>query len=1000
MYSRSIANILLGITLTAGAAGPAAAGDKVEVCHVEGNGSYHVVEVNENALDAHLNHGDHLPFEVYADADGDGFGDPDASSEECEVPEGYVVNGEDCDDGDAAVNPDATEILLDGIDQDCDGGDPFAIVDCAGEVAAASESPFAFDGTEGLCVAQLAGEAFFTVDGPAHVARAGDLYYLVPGHGTSFTYEHDPEGEPADETLVTLCDADCAAGVHIAPVGTILDGESIGMGEWDVEFTEGEFEVDGFTDGDPLGSGDAGATEPLGDKVAGESMSAAVAGDDPEVDWDGDGFFPPEDCDDTAEDAYPGAPEYIDGRDTNCDGVGDADVTPPEVHSVTVAPDPVTTGQTITITVDVTDDQEGVDSVAVWGSSPDGNGSFGANIWGVDDEGRWYGNVTIPETAGGGTWSVMVGVWDAVGNSAYHRGIATFEVQAVEVDSDPPVVGLVTADPAAVPAGASFVVTVEVSDEMSGISSLSVHGSSPSGASTFGANIWGVDDEGRWFGTIDLPEGVEAGEWTLDVYAYDGAGNSVHVTEAGFVEVVSPLYDDTPPEILDVGFDCRCMGTSMTVCVHTVDDHSDIDNVAVWGHSPTGIHSFGANIWGVDGDVWFGEITIPAGSEPGDWTIDVAVYDTAGNSAYEYDTMSLHVVEEGTDEDGDGVPVGCCFGAGEGGCGDLGGEGSPVGGGDLGDEGSLVDCDDDDPDTYPGAPEVIDGVDNNCDGQGDYGWRDIAAGDEFACGIIANGEIRCWGGDAEGQVSNAPSGTFTRIDAGYNFACAIDEARTVHCWGYDSDGQVSGAPAGSFEEITVGHKHACAYNVGGDFECWGQNLMNSVIFGAAPLDGSNILEMDAGLEITCWVTTAGDVGCHGVNAWGQRLNATPISDYWIAVDVAYSHQCAVSASGGAFCWGYSGDYLSPGNYEYPLPEGDYVDVAAGTNMSCVLDDNGDIGCWGSHNQYNQLDPPEWGRWDWVKIDSESRMACALDDVGYAYCWGNNDYQAAEVPQPE
>ena len=41
----------------------------------------------------------------YADADADGFGDPNASTEACEQPEGYVENSEDCLDTDNTVYP-------------------------------------------------------------------------------------------------------------------------------------------------------------------------------------------------------------------------------------------------------------------------------------------------------------------------------------------------------------------------------------------------------------------------------------------------------------------------------------------------------------------------------------------------------------------------------------------------------------------------------------------------------------------------------------------------------------------------------------------------------------------------------------------------------------------------------------------------------------------------------------------------------------------------------
>jgi hypothetical protein len=79
MRKRFVLLVALSLVTALLASGIAVAGpgDKVDVCHLEGNGSYHKISVSDNAYDSHIAHGDAAP------------GDP--------VPgmEGYVF-GEDC----------------------------------------------------------------------------------------------------------------------------------------------------------------------------------------------------------------------------------------------------------------------------------------------------------------------------------------------------------------------------------------------------------------------------------------------------------------------------------------------------------------------------------------------------------------------------------------------------------------------------------------------------------------------------------------------------------------------------------------------------------------------------------------------------------------------------------------------------------------------------------------------------------------------------------------
>lgn len=58
----------------------------------------------------------------YPDADGDGFGDWKGFQTSPSQPEGYVDNNDDCNDARADVNPVATEVPLNGRDDDCSAG--------------------------------------------------------------------------------------------------------------------------------------------------------------------------------------------------------------------------------------------------------------------------------------------------------------------------------------------------------------------------------------------------------------------------------------------------------------------------------------------------------------------------------------------------------------------------------------------------------------------------------------------------------------------------------------------------------------------------------------------------------------------------------------------------------------------------------------------------------------------------------------------------------------
>ena len=246
----------------------------------------------------------------YADNDSDGFGDPGLTVVTCAEPSGHVADSSDCDDTDATINPDATE-LCDGVDNDCDG----TVDEDESDDAATWYADDDGDGYGDPASATVA-----CAEPSGHVADSSDCD------------DTDATINPAADELCDGVDNDCDGSVDEGAIDASTwydDDDGDGFGD-PGNTTTACAAPSGYTaNATDCDDGDAdihpGATEIWYDGVDQD------CGGDSDYDADGDDFdhsaYGGDDCDDDDAEANPDAEEiYYDDVDSDCDGASDFDM--------------------------------------------------------------------------------------------------------------------------------------------------------------------------------------------------------------------------------------------------------------------------------------------------------------------------------------------------------------------------------------------------------------------------------------------------------------------------------------------------------------------------------------------------------------------------------------------------------------------------------------------------------------------------------------------------
>lgn len=256
---------------------------------------------------------------------------------------------------------------------------------------------------------------------------------------------------------------------------------------------------------------------------------------------------------------------------------------------------------------------------------------------------------------------------------------------------------------------------------------------------------------------------------------------------------------------------------------------------------------------------------------------------------------------------------------------------------------------------------------------------ELAVGEDFACALLGNSTVRCWGANDFGQLGRGHTAYIgddetasqggalflgapvIGVTAGRHHACALVDSGNVYCWGRGAEGQlghantedigddewpVSAGAVGLGEaavQVVAGGRHTCARLVGGQVRCWGDGLSGQLGSGyserlgddetldARPpvLLGGSATWLAAGDEHTCAILDTGDMRCWGANELGQ---------------LGYGHTEAI------------GDDEGPTAVE-PIELGGSVATAVFSGplsrSTCTVLDDQSLRCWGA-NDFGQL----------------------------------------------
>jgi len=176
-------------------------------------------------------------------------------------------------------------------------------------------------------------------------------------------------------------------------------------------------------------------------------------------------------------------------------------------------------------------------------------------------------------------------------------------------------------------------------------------------------------------------------------------------------------------------------------------------------------------------------------------------------------------------------------------------------------------------------------------------WVAVSATEYFTCGMRANGQVLCWGGNGNGQLGFGATGNRNQPAL---VADLIDATA-----------------------ITAGRTHACAVRATGNVACWGSSfalgrtgfdLLVPALIGNATNPFANAVNVSASGFHTCATTTYGRTWCWGQSQQSELGQITPsalpiaiagplVDTSSVTTSSGFCHSCTLLEDGRLRCWG-------------------------------------------------------------------------------------------------